>query len=169
MERAKGDLGRAPDSAGSGHEVAGSPTLNLKVLHGGQETLVRLSGELDLSSAPALREVLAGAFEDDGPRRIVLDLSDLIYLDSTGLSIFVSAHKRATASSIEFCLANPNPSVGRLFKITALDHFFTILDSTGPTVTATPADAFDGPGSASPGETARRSPSGSDGVESLGQ
>ena len=151
MESAKGDLGQAPDSAESGHEVTGSPTLNLKVLHGGQETLVRLSGELDLSSAPALRELLAGAFEDDGPRRIVLDLSDLIYLDSTGLSIFVSAHKRATASGIELCLANPNPSVARLFKITALDHFFTILDATGPTVTATTAgDASDGTGSVEP-------------------
>ena len=152
MESAKGNLGQIRDSAESGHEVAGSPTLNLKVLHGGQETLVSLGGELDLSSAPALRELLAGAFEDDGPRRIVLDLSDLIYLDSTGLSIFVSAHKRASASGVEFCLANPNPSVARLFKITALDHFFTIVDASVPTGTATTArDAFDGTGSVKPG------------------
>jgi anti-sigma B factor antagonist len=151
MESAKRGPGRIPDSAEGGHEVAGSPTLNLKVLQTGQETLVSLSGELDLSSAPALRELLAGAFENDRPRRIVLDLSDLIYLDSTGLSIFVSAHKRATESSVEFCLANPNPSVARLFKITALDHFFTILDPTGPTVTArTAGDAFDGTGSVGP-------------------
>src|SRR5580700_3125412 len=143
---------RTPEDAEGRHEVAGSPTLNLKVLHGSHETLVSLSGELDLSSAPALRELLAGAFEDDGPRRIVLDLSDLIYLDSTGLSIFVSAHKRATASDIEFCLADPNPSVARLFKITALDHFFTILDSTSPAVTTpTVGDAFDGTGSVEPG------------------
>ena len=152
MESAKGDLGQAPDSAESGHEVAGSPTLNLKVLETDQETIVSLSGELDLSSAPSLRELLAGAFEDDGPRRIVLDLSDLIYLDSTGLSIFVSAHKRATATGMEFCLANPNPSIGQLFKITALDHFFTIVDATGPTGTVTTAgDAFDGTGPVEPG------------------
>src|ERR1700727_226775 len=129
-QTAAGDPRRTQDFAESEHEVAGSPTLNLKVLQTGQETLVSLSGELDLSSAPALRELLAGAFEDDGPRRIVLDLSDLIYLDSTGLSIFVSAHKRASASGVEFCLANPNPSVARLFKITALDHFFTIVDAS---------------------------------------
>jgi anti-sigma B factor antagonist len=148
MESAKGDLGRAPASAGGTHEALGSPTLNLKVLQGHQEITVSLSGELDLSSAPALRELLAGAFQDDGPRRIVLDLSDLIYLDSTGLSIFVSAHKRASASGVEFCLANPNPSVARLFKITALDHFFTIVDATGLTGTVTTAgDAFDGTGS----------------------
>ena len=151
MESAKGDLGQAPDSAGSGREVAGSPTLNLKVLHGGHETLVRLSGELDLSSAPALRELLAGAFEDDGPRRIVLDLSDLIYLDSTGLSIFVSAFKRAAATDVELCLANPNPSVGQLLRNAALDHFFTILDSAGSIVPATTAgDGFDSATSAEP-------------------
>jgi anti-sigma B factor antagonist len=152
MESAKRDRGRTPDSAEGGHEVAGSPTLNLKVLQTGQETLVSLSGELDLSSAPTLRELLAGAFDDDRQRRIVLDLSDLIYLDSTGLSIFVTAHKRATATGKEFCLANPNPSIGQLFKITALDHFFTILDSTGSIVTATTAgEAFDGAPSTEPG------------------
>jgi anti-sigma B factor antagonist len=149
MESAKRDPGRTPDSAVGGHDVAGSPTLNLKVLQTAQETLVSLSGELDLSSAPTLRELLAGAFEDDRQRRIVLDLTDLIYLDSTGLSIFVTAHKRATATGMEFCLANPNPSIGQLFKITALDHFFTIIDSGR---SATPAgDAFDGAGSAEPG------------------
>ena len=110
-----------------------------------------LSGELDLSSAPALRELLAGAFDDDHQHRIVLDLSDLIYLDSTGLSIFVTAHKRATATGVEFCLANPNPSIGQLFKITALDQFFTVLDSDGSIVTATAGDAFDGAESAEPG------------------
>jgi anti-sigma B factor antagonist len=152
MESAKWDPGPAPDSSESGHEVVGSPTLNLKVLQTGQETLVSLSGELDLSSAPALRELLAGEFEDGRRHRIVLDLTDLIYLDSTGLSIFVTAHKRATAKGMEFCLANPNPSIGQLFKITALDHFFTILDSAGSIVTATAAgEAFDGAAPAEPG------------------
>jgi anti-sigma B factor antagonist len=151
MESAKRDLGRAAVSAEGGHEVTGSPTLNLKVLQTGQETLVSLGGELDLSSAPALRELLAGAFDDDHQRRIVLDLTDLIYLDSTGLSIFVTAHKRATATGMEFCLANPNPSISQLFKITALDHFFTILDSAGSIVTATTAgDALEGAASAEP-------------------
>jgi anti-anti-sigma regulatory factor len=50
---------------------------------------------------------------------------------------------------MEFCLANPNPSIGQLFKITALDHFFTIIDS-GSSATAA-GDAFDGAGSAEPG------------------
>jgi anti-sigma B factor antagonist len=152
MESAKRDPGQTPDPAEGRHEVAGSPTLNLEVLQTGQETLVSLSGELDLSSAPALRELLAEAFDGDHQRRIVLDLSDLIYLDSTGLSIFVSAHKRATASGMEFCLTNPNPSIVQLFKITALDHFFTILDSTGSIVTTTTAgDTISGAGSAEPG------------------
>jgi anti-sigma B factor antagonist len=150
-QNTEGDPRPTPDFGQGGHEVAGTPTLNLKVLRGGQETLVSLSGELDLSSAPALRELLAGAFEDDGPPRIVLDLSGLIYLDSTGLSIFVSAHKRATASGIAFCLANPNPSVRRLFKITALDGYFTILDSASPTVTATTAGSAFGSGGSAEG------------------
>jgi anti-sigma B factor antagonist len=151
-QSAGGDPRRAFDFAEGGQEVAGSPTLNLKVLHGAQETLVSLSGELDLSSAPALREILAGTFQDERTRSIVLDLSHLIYLDSTGLSIFVTAHKRATASGIAFRLRNPNPSVRRLFKITALDQYFTILDAASPPVTdTTDDDVFGAARSTEPG------------------
>ena len=123
------DSRRAPDAADSSREVAASPTLTLKELRQGSETLVSLSGELDLSSAPPLRELLSRVLDDDRLHRLVVDLSDLIYLDSTGLSVFVTAHKRASASGVEFSLANPKPSVGQLFKVTALDQVFEIVDS----------------------------------------
>jgi anti-sigma B factor antagonist len=62
----------------------------------------------------------------------VVDLTELVYLDSTGLSVFVTAHKRASASGIEFCLANPNSSVRRLLGITALDEIFVVVDPAEP-------------------------------------
>jgi anti-sigma B factor antagonist len=127
-----GDSWRESDTAEDRSEVAGQPTLSLKVVNQSPEYFVVLGGELDLSSAPPLRDLLSQTFEEDGLGRLVVDLSDLIYLDSTGLSVFVTAHKRARASGIEFCLANPNSSVRRLFKVTALDQVFEIVDSAGP-------------------------------------
>jgi len=142
------DSWRSPDAPDGSREIDGSPTLNLRVLRQGAQSVVSLSGELDLSSAPPLRELLSGVLEEDHLDPLVVDLSDLIYLDSTGLSVFVTAHKRASASGIEFCLTNPNPSVGRLFKVTALDQVFEIVDSAGATGLSAAGDAVDGVGSA---------------------
>ena len=114
----------------------GTPTFSLHAHRQGEESFVELTGELDLLSAPQLREMLVEIFAEDRSRRLVLDLSDLIYLDSTGLSVFVTAHKRASASGIEFCLAHPNASVRRLLQITALDHIFVIVDEPGPARTS---------------------------------
>ena len=75
--------------------VSETPMLTLRLVQGERESVVGLSGELDLSSAPPLRELLARVLTEDPPSRIVLELSDLDYLDSTGLSVFVTAHKRA--------------------------------------------------------------------------
>jgi anti-sigma B factor antagonist len=74
--------------------------------------------------------MFAGILAEDLPSRLVVDLSDLVYLDSTGLSVFVTVQKRASAAGIDFRLSNPNPSVRRLFQITALDQFF-MLDGDG--------------------------------------
>ncbi len=141
-----GESQRTPtrDTAGGGAlESTGTPTLSLTVQHRDLESFISLSGELDLSSAPPLRELLASVFTEDPPRRLVLDLTDLIYLDSTGLSVFVTAHKRAGGSGIEFCLANPNASVRRLLQITALDQIFVFVD----------APARDGSEDAGPADT----------------
>lgn len=118
----------------------GTPAFSLHAHRRGDESFVELTGELDLLSAPQLREILVEIFTEDQPGRIVLDLSDLIYLDSTGLSVFVTAHKRANASGIAFCLANPNASVRRLLQITALDQIFVIVDEAEPVRASTAQD-----------------------------
>ena len=135
------DSWQSPEAADGSQEVAGSPTLTWRERRQGSESLVSLSGELDLSSAPPLRELLSRVFDEDHLHRLVVDLSDLIYLDSTGLSVFVTAHKRACASGIEFCLANPKPLVSQLFKVTALDQVFEIVDSSYASGPATADDA----------------------------
>ncbi len=121
---------RAEDAADDGALPVGPPTLDLHAERRGESALVSLRGELDLSTAPPLRELLARIFADEPPESVVVDLSDLGYLDSTGLSVFVTVQKRAKAAGIDFRLSNPNPSVRRLFQITALDQFFTLEGGT---------------------------------------
>jgi anti-sigma B factor antagonist len=109
-----------------GSEVADAPaTLELSVSEENGEMVVRANGELDVNTAPDLREQLA-RLVTDGARRVVVDLSDISFVDSTALSVLVSALKRLRQSDGDLELASPNPSVRRVFEITGLTRLFTI-------------------------------------------
>jgi anti-anti-sigma factor len=106
--------------------VADAPaTLELKVTERDGETVVSAAGELDVNTAPDLREQLARLIAD-GTRHIVVDLADVSFVDSTALSVLVSALKRLRQASGDLELASPNPSVRRVFEITGLTRLFTI-------------------------------------------
>jgi stage II sporulation protein AA (anti-sigma F factor antagonist) len=84
---------------------------------------LELRGELDLSSAPALTHQLA-AIQRENPRLVLLDLSNLGFMDSTGLTLIIQAHAAAQASGRQLQLCLGSPQVRRLFEVTGvLDRF----------------------------------------------
>ena len=106
--------------------MADAPTtLELTVSEHGGETVVGAAGELDVNTAPELREQLA-RLVNEGARRIVVDLADVSFVDSTALSVLVSALKRLRQADGDLQLAAPTPSVRRVFEITGLTRLFTI-------------------------------------------
>ena len=100
-------------------------TLQLMVDELEDETVVRASGELDVNTAPELREQLARLY-GQGTSHIVVDLSNVAFVDSTALSVLVSALKRLRQADGDLELAAPNASVRRVFEITGLTRLFTI-------------------------------------------
>jgi len=109
-----------------GSEVSDAPTtLELTVSEHDGETVVRAAGELDVNTAPELREQLARLIAAD-TSLIVVDLADVSFVDSTALSVLVSALKRLRQADGDLELASPNPSVRRVFEITGLTRLFTI-------------------------------------------
>ncbi len=98
-------------------------------------TVLALSGELDLASSPALEDELERAFESDA-ELLMIDLRQLEFMDSTGLSILVRAHQQATKSSRRLCLVKGPPQVQRLLTLTGVAERLSVVD--------TPADALDG-------------------------
>ena len=86
-----------------------------------------LRGELDLSTAEKfereLRRIEAGA-----PALLVLDLSQLTFLDSTGLGLIVAADKRARQSSRRLAIVKGPTAVQRVFSITNLDARLEMVD-----------------------------------------
>ena len=106
--------------------MADAPTtLELTVSEHGGETVVGAAGELDVNTAPELREQLA-RLVNEGARHIVVELSDVSFVDSTALSVLVSALKRLRQADGDLQLASPTPSVRRVFEITGLTRLFTI-------------------------------------------
>jgi len=89
------------------------------------EVVVEVRGELDVATAPSMQDVLDQLMAE-GARRIVLDLAEAPFVDSTGLGALLTAHLRMLAHRGELLLRNPRPAARRLLELTALDRVFTV-------------------------------------------
>jgi anti-sigma B factor antagonist len=88
--------------------------------------VINVSGEIHVQTAPRFSKRLSEAI-DKGNTSIVLDLSAVEFIDSTGLSVLLSGLRRVTALQGRLALVCANPTVLRLFQITSLDETFDIF------------------------------------------
>jgi len=91
----------------------------LEVTTKGGAAVIRVSGELDLATSPALEQELERLAGEDAPL-IVVDLAELEFMDSTGLSVLVRAHQRAEESGQRFGVINSSQQVQRLLTLTGV-------------------------------------------------
>jgi anti-sigma B factor antagonist len=103
-------------------------------------TIVAVSGEIHVSTAPEFSGVLSATIEA-GHRALVLDLTDVVFIDSTGLSVLLNALRRVTRAGGRMALVCTNPTVLRLFEITRLDSTFDIHADVEPAVAQVQAAA----------------------------
>jgi anti-sigma B factor antagonist len=89
--------------------------------------VVRPSGELDLGSASELEKLLAAILAEPAaehpeqrPDRVLLDLSGLDFMDSTGIKVLVAAKQLADAQGRELTVCDPQPQVHRLLELVGL-------------------------------------------------
>jgi anti-anti-sigma factor len=96
------------------------PILSIDVSTQADEAVVLLAGELDPHSADSLAETLHELGSDDGMRRVVLDLSGVSFIDSSGLRVLLSADEELAAGGAKLVLRSPSEAVHRLLEITDL-------------------------------------------------
>jgi anti-sigma B factor antagonist len=93
------------------------------------DAVIALSGELDLSGAPALDDEIGRLAAADGVERVVLDLRGLEFLDSSGLRTVALAHRRLAATGRDLVLVRGTETVQRVFAITRMDERLRFVDS----------------------------------------
>jgi anti-sigma B factor antagonist len=88
--------------------------------------VINVTGEIHVQTAPRFSRRLSQAI-DNGNTSIVLDLSAVEFIDSTGLSVLLNGLRQVTAVQGRLALVCANPTVLRLFQITSLDDTFDIF------------------------------------------
>ena len=100
-------------------------------------TIVTISGEVDIASAPGLREQLLDLLRP-GASRIIIDLSGVTFCDASGLAVLVGASRLADLLADVLRLAAPTPLMATVLRLTGLDSRFEIF-VTVPKAIAAPA------------------------------
>lgn len=93
-----------------------------------QTLVLELSGKLNFSARKSYQQTINQA-EATTPRTIILDLTQVSYIDSAGLGLLALSHKKLTGAGIQMCLASPQESVMQILELTNMDKMFTIYDS----------------------------------------
>jgi anti-sigma B factor antagonist len=96
-------------------------SLQLSVEHVDGVTQCVIVGEVDMATTPQLRDELIGLV-DAGDQRLVLDVSGVPFLDSTGLGVLMEVHRRLRDNSGAVALVGARPALVRLLTITNLSR-----------------------------------------------
>ncbi len=99
----------------------------LGVDQNGKAQVVRLGGELDLYNADDVRQALLDAC-NGGDERVVVDLSEVEFMDSTALGVLIEARTKLPNRKA-FMLAAPGLETKRALQISGLDRHFSVHDS----------------------------------------
>ena len=101
----------------------------------GERHVLAVRGEIDLFTAPELKQVLAESIEA-GRIRIIVDLTDTTFLDSTALGVLIGAVKRLRSRDGALAIVNVDENISKTFEITGLDQIFTIVPTRDEAVGA---------------------------------
>jgi anti-anti-sigma factor len=102
----------------------------------GEECILMLTGDIDMSCSEEIGDLGVGTLESHRIRRLVVDLSEVTFMDSTGLNALVRMNRAASAQGKLLSLRYPPERVRKTLSITALDTVLRIEASGAPRLDA---------------------------------
>jgi len=83
-------------------------------------------GDVDMSRSPELRNAIRAVLNQQRPKKLVIDLGDVAYMDSSGLATLVEAMRTTRTAGVRMILCAMNEKVRAVFEIARLDQYFNI-------------------------------------------
>jgi anti-sigma B factor antagonist len=93
------------------------------------------SADIDMSRSPELRTAIRQEM-GAGVHKLIVDLEEVHYMDSSGLATLVEAMRNASNTSTKLVICNMNQKVSAIFEIARLDSFFSIVQSREDAISA---------------------------------
>jgi anti-sigma B factor antagonist len=112
------------------------PSLVVSETTAADGAVLKLAGELDVSTVPVLEDRLLAVASAEEHRRVVLDCMDLTFVDSSGMRLLLSALRIVGRHGGAMTIACANPTVLRLFAVTGMDRTFVIRPTLGEALAA---------------------------------
>ena len=110
-------------------------SFHMKSISAGDCAVLRVAGEIDIGTAPELRQRVFHLI-DDGSPHVIMDLRGVDFLDSTGLGALVNSLQRLRAREGSLRLVTSGGPILRVFKLTGLTRVFALHSSVPDAITA---------------------------------
>lgn len=104
-------------------------SINITTSHEGETVVFKLTGSLDLATSPSVRAALLEETGEGQKHDVIVDLTGLEFLDSTGLGALIGAQRRALENDAEVRLVVSDGPIARLLNITGLVRVFGVYPS----------------------------------------
>ena len=104
--------------------MTGDDSLDITVDHGEERALLRLHGHVGIDTSPDLRDRLQAILQGQPPKIIIVDLTEVSFIDASGIATLLEALKVARSRQVMLCLKGLHGRVVRLFEVTGLLSVF---------------------------------------------
>ena len=102
--------------------------LEIAIDHGEERSIVRLGGRLNIDSSPAFRDQLLTMLKAQSPQAVIVDFSDVSYVDSSGIATLIEGLKIARMRQTTLCVRGLRDRLLHLFQVTGM---FTLFEKNG--------------------------------------
>lgn len=103
-------------------------TVSREPVDGGRAIRLRAVGEIDMATVPSFDEALSAALDEE-PESLMIDLSEVTFMDSSGLNALVRARNAMDDTNVEMVISGMSEQVRRLFEVSGLMTAFMFVHS----------------------------------------
>lgn len=104
--------------------ITATDSLEITVRHGDDGSTLRLRGRLNIDSSPALRDRLVAILQAHSPQPVIVDFTDVSYVDSSGIATMVEALGMARMRQTTLCLQGLQGRLLHLFQVIGISTLF---------------------------------------------